>query len=55
MKALRSQGIPKQMEIKDIPVPEIIEPTDAIVRVTLATICGSDLHMYFGEMGQVPR
>lgn len=55
MKALRSQGIPKQMEIKDIPVPEIIEPTDAIVRVTLATICGSDLHMYFGEMGQVPE
>lgn len=55
MKALRSQGIPMQMELKDVPMPQIQEPTDAIVKVTLATICGSDLHMYYGEMGQVPE
>lgn len=28
--------------------PTIVEPTDAIVRVTLTAICGSDLHLYDG-------
>ncbi|KAJ3087528.1 hypothetical protein HK102_010874 [Quaeritorhiza haematococci] len=31
---------------KGVPVPTIKYPTDAIVRVTLAGICGSDLHVY---------
>ena len=36
----------------DKPKPTIIEPTDAIVRVTLGSICSSDLHI---EHGSVPR
>jgi len=28
--------------------PELLNPRDAIVRVTLAAICGSDLHLYGG-------
>src|SRR5690606_16544515 len=26
--------------------PQILEPTDAIVRITSTAICGSDLHLY---------
>jgi threonine dehydrogenase-like Zn-dependent dehydrogenase len=32
------------------PIPEIEHPRDAIVRVTRACICGSDLHLYHGLM-----
>ncbi len=34
------------VRIEDVPDPEILEPTDAIVRVTRACICGSDLWPY---------
>jgi threonine dehydrogenase-like Zn-dependent dehydrogenase len=34
------------VRVVDIPEPTILEPTDAIVRVTLACVCGSDLHPY---------
>ncbi|MEI6947894.1 zinc-dependent alcohol dehydrogenase [Paraflavisolibacter sp. H34] len=30
------------------PYPEILHPSDAIVRVTRSCICGSDLHLYHG-------
>ena len=36
----------------DKPKPTILEPTDAIVRVTLSSICSSDLHI---KHGSVPR
>jgi threonine dehydrogenase-like Zn-dependent dehydrogenase len=29
--------------------PEILQPTDAIVEITLSGICGSDLHVYHGR------
>ena len=34
------------------PKPTLIEPTDAIVRVTMSSICTSDLHIKYGS---VPR
>ena len=34
------------------PKPTLIEPTDAIVRVTMSSICSSDLHI---KHGSVPR
>lgn len=34
--------------VEDVPEPVIVEPTDAIVKVTSAAICGSDLHLYGG-------
>ena len=36
----------------DKPKPEIEEPTDAIVRITMGSICSSDLHI---KHGSVPR
>ena len=36
----------------DKPKPTILEPTDAIVRVTLSSICTSDLHI---KHGSVPK
>lgn len=35
----------------DVPKPTIVNGTDAIVRITAAAICGSDLHSYHQDMG----
>ena len=43
MKALTFQGI-KDVACTEAPDPTIEQPTDAIVRVELSAICGSDLH-----------
>jgi threonine dehydrogenase-like Zn-dependent dehydrogenase len=37
-----------QVRIKKVPDPKIVNPRDAIVRVTSTAICGSDLHLYNG-------
>ena len=34
------------VRVEDVPDPVIEQPTDALVRVTAACICGSDLHPY---------
>ena len=36
------------VRVDDVPDPRIVEPGDAIVRVTSSAICGSDLHLYDG-------
>lgn len=36
------------VRVENVSDPEIINPRDAIVRVTLTAICGSDLHLYDG-------
>jgi threonine dehydrogenase-like Zn-dependent dehydrogenase len=36
----------RSVSVDTVPDPVIIEPTDAIVRVTSTAICGSDLHLY---------
>jgi glutathione-independent formaldehyde dehydrogenase len=48
MQALTFQGT-KQVTVKDVDNPKIEQPTDALLRVTSAAICGSDLHMYGGR------
>ncbi len=40
---------PKKIAVEDIPMPKIEEPTDIILKVTTAAICGSDMHMYEGR------
>ncbi|KAK8130341.1 NAD-dependent aldehyde dehydrogenase [Apiospora kogelbergensis] len=40
----------KSLKIGEVPKPTITAPKDAIVRITHCCICGSDLHMYGGEM-----
>jgi len=49
MKALVYHG-PGQKSLDDHAKPEIIEPGDAIVRVTHTTICGTDLHILKGDV-----
>jgi threonine dehydrogenase-like Zn-dependent dehydrogenase len=36
------------VRVENVREPEIVNPHDAIVRVTLTSICGSDLHLYNG-------
>ncbi|WP_066043606.1 zinc-dependent alcohol dehydrogenase [Herbiconiux solani] len=47
MKALCWTGINK-LQVEDVDEPTILEPRDAIVKVTLSTSCGSDLHLLGG-------
>jgi threonine dehydrogenase-like Zn-dependent dehydrogenase len=45
---------PGRIEIEDVPAPSLSESTAAIVRVTCAGICGSDLYLYDGRIGVEP-
>ncbi len=45
MKALRKVRAAKGLEIAEVAVPTV-GPTDALVRVSAASICGTDLHIY---------
>jgi len=45
MKAITFQG-KQQVSYSSIPDPYIVNPTDAIVKVYIAGLCGSDLHIY---------
>jgi threonine dehydrogenase-like Zn-dependent dehydrogenase len=47
MKALCWNG-PHDVRVEAVPDPEILNPRDAILRITLTSICGSDLHLYDG-------
>jgi threonine dehydrogenase-like Zn-dependent dehydrogenase len=49
MKAMTYRG-PYRVRIEEKDIPAIEHPNDAIVRVKLAAICGSDLHLYHGLM-----
>ena len=49
MKAVTWQGT-HRIEVRDVPDPAIMNPRDAIVRVTSTAICGSDLHFYNGRV-----
>jgi threonine dehydrogenase-like Zn-dependent dehydrogenase len=41
---------PYKIRVEDKGIPRIEHPNDAIVRVVLGAICGSDLHLYHGMM-----
>ena len=47
MKALVYCG-PGDKVVEDRPKPELQAPSDAIVRITKTTICGTDLHILRG-------
>src|SRR3954468_24465719 len=47
MRAVTWQGR-HSVEVMDVADPEIVNPRDAILRVTSTAICGSDLHLYDG-------
>src|SRR5438445_10444770 len=41
-------GPGKPFEIRELPLPEV-EPDAVLIRVTVANICGSDLHFWRGD------
>jgi threonine dehydrogenase-like Zn-dependent dehydrogenase len=43
------------VRVKRVPDPGIINPRDAIIKVTLTAICGSDLHLYDGFIPTMKR
>ncbi|MBA4062684.1 MAG: glutathione-dependent formaldehyde dehydrogenase [Isosphaera sp.] len=47
MRALCWRG-QKNVAVERVPDPKILNPRDAIVRITTTAICGSDLHLYDG-------
>ena len=47
MRAVCWQGA-GNVRVTTVPDPEILNPRDAIVKVTATAICGSDLHLYNG-------
>ncbi|HZK75121.1 MAG TPA: zinc-dependent alcohol dehydrogenase family protein [Clostridia bacterium] len=52
MKALVYHG-PAKRSWDTVPNPTIVAPTDAIVKIDTATICGSDLHILKGDVPEV--
>jgi alcohol dehydrogenase len=52
MKALVYHG-PQKRAWEDKPKPVIIDPADAIVKITKTTICGTDLHIMKGDVPAV--
>jgi threonine dehydrogenase-like Zn-dependent dehydrogenase len=54
MKAVVFHGV-GDIRLDDVSEPRIEEPTDAIVRLTMAAICGTDLHMVRGTMAGMKK
>jgi len=48
MKAVVFHGT-KHVSVEDCPIPTLQQPTDAIVKVSLTALCGSELHIYRGH------
>jgi alcohol dehydrogenase len=54
MRAIVYRG-PGEVALAEVPRPTLVEATDAIVKVTLAGLCGTDLHVVRGDFpGMVP-
>jgi threonine dehydrogenase-like Zn-dependent dehydrogenase len=49
MRGLTFEGVEDVLFHSDLPDPTILEPTDVVVRIIKAGICGSDLHQYHGR------
>ncbi len=43
------------LEICDVPIPDEIEPGAILVQTEVASICGSDVHLWQGELGIASR
>ena len=54
MKALCWFG-KNDIRLQRVPDPKIINPRDAIIKVSLTAICGSDLHLYDGHIPTMER
>lgn len=54
MKALVFHGI-GDIRLDEVKIPKILQPTDAIVKVTCSAICGTDLHFVRGTVGPMEK
>ncbi len=45
----------KAIHVEEVPDPKILNPRDAIIRITSTAICGSDLHLYNGFIPSMKR
>lgn len=41
----------KPLEIRDVPIPRELEPGAILVHNSVATICGTDVHVWEGSLG----
>ncbi|KAI8930895.1 hypothetical protein NX059_011910 [Plenodomus lindquistii] len=48
MQRIEYNGIPFNTTVETVPIPELRYPSDAIIRITKAALCGSDLHYVRG-------
>jgi alcohol dehydrogenase len=48
MKAVIYEDV-ETLRVGEVDDPEVVEPGDAVVKITSAAICGSDLHFYHGK------
>jgi threonine dehydrogenase-like Zn-dependent dehydrogenase len=49
MRAVTFQA-PGEVLVKDVPEPQLLDASDAIVRIEASGVCGSDLHIYHGRV-----
>ena len=54
MRALCWHGV-GDVRVDTVPDPEILNPRDAIVKITSTAICGSDLHLYGGKVPSMEK
>lgn len=52
MKALAFRGV-DDYGLQDMPVPQIVKPDDAIIKVTVNAICTSDIHIVHGGIAPI--
>jgi hypothetical protein len=48
-------GEPYNVDVVELPRPSLLADTDAIVKIKIAGICGTDMHMYHGLRGAGAR
>ena len=54
MRAVCWEGKGK-VHVGNVPEPKVLNPRDAIIKVTSTAICGSDLHLYDGYIPTVKK
>ncbi len=48
-KVIFFMGVGKPLELREFPVPDKLEPGAILVKISLATVCGSDMHTWKGR------
>ena len=52
MRAVQVVEYHKNLEMKDVPEPEITSPLDVVVRIGGAGVCRTDLHILEGQWAE---